>query len=108
MKAITFTSDVVVYGTMAVCWVFILMYQFLTAGEWRYDPLGRHLMSLAFVDAAIFTMIGAANLWPWLGTQTWFLWSYIGVVAGIGIVTAWRLGILWRAYHPKEHDDVGN
>jgi len=89
---------VVTYTTTAAAWLFIAMYHVLSRGGWRHDPVGRHLMSMVAVDAGIFTMLTAANLWPYLALQRWYQWTYLCVVAGIAVVTIWRGFILWRLH----------
>jgi len=91
----------VTYATALVAWAFIILYHVLSRGAWRHDPLGRHLMALAAVDAAIFTTLAAANLWPVLAGTGWFRWVQLVVVSGIAVTTAWRAVILWRLYHPR-------
>lgn len=93
-------SLLLTYITTAVAWAFIALYHVLTRGAWRHDQMGRHLMSLAGVDAGIFTMLSIATLWPQLAVQEWFQRSYLGTVSGIAAVTAWRAVILWRLHRP--------
>lgn len=89
------------YTTALVTWTFIVLYHVLSRGTWRRDPLGRHLMALAGVDAAIFTMLSVADWLPRLAAARWFDWAYLVVVSGIAVTTAWRAAILWRLYHPR-------
>jgi hypothetical protein len=99
VDAFATATIVITYVTTGVAWAFIIMYHALSHGGWRRDPIGRHLMALAGVDASIFSMLTAASLWPWLALQPWFRWVYLGMVSGIAGVTAWRAVILWRLYH---------
>lgn len=99
--ALHFAAEVVTYGTAYVATMFCLMYHVITGGGWRHSSMGRHVMALAAVDAAIFLMLTAANLWPWLAIQVWYQWLYIAVVALISVVTVWRGVILWRLNRKK-------
>jgi hypothetical protein len=101
MSAIQVAATVVTYATAYVAVVFCIMYHLVTGGDWRRTVVGRHVMALAAVDAAIFLMLSAANLWPWLAVQVWYEWAYVCVVAGIAIVTVWRGLILWRLNRPR-------
>lgn len=99
MTAIQYAAEVVTYATFAAAWGFIVLYHVLTRGDWRTTTVGRHVMALVAVDAAIFTMLTLAHLWPWLAAQAWYQWLYVCVVAGIAVVTVWRAVILWRVQH---------
>jgi hypothetical protein len=90
-------ADVVVYATVATTWTFILLYQVISKGNWRKTEMGVHVMTYVAADALIFTMLGMANLIPWLAAQQWFLWTYIGAVSMIALSTMWRISILWRS-----------
>ena len=96
MTAIQYAAMIVTYTTAAVAWGFAIMYHTVTAGQWRKSAVGGHIMAFTLVDAAIFTMLTAANLWPYLAAQPWYQWAYVTVVAGIAVVTVWRGIILWK------------
>lgn len=101
MKALATVSLVVTYVSAFVPWGFVILYHRLSRGAWRLERMGWHVMILTIVDALIFTMLASANIWPTLATYPWYQWSYVGTVAGIPAVTAWRGWITWRLYHPR-------
>jgi hypothetical protein len=92
---------VVTYVSTFVPWAFILAYHLMTAGTWRRDPMGWHIMAITAVDAGIFSMLLGAVWWPMLAGQPVYQWTYVLMVAGIPAVTAWRGVILWRLYRER-------
>lgn len=102
MTALHYASLIVTYATVCVTWPGMVLYHRLTRGSWRDTAVGVHLMALAGVDAAIFSMLLLAVWWPVLALVGWYQWAYVASVAGIPVVNVWRTVILWRLYHPSK------
>lgn len=77
---------------------FIIDYARLSKGQWRRDPIGRHLMVYVMVDAAVL-LLGAVRFAGGAGLDTgWFAWIRVVVFVGVPWTIGWRWLILRRLY----------
>jgi hypothetical protein len=86
-------TGLTVVGALA-CWYFVAAYHLTTGGDWRRNPLGRHLMAYTANMGALFLLIVAARLWPtYPGRTEVTVVFYTLLVAQI----IWRCVLLHRA-----------
>jgi hypothetical protein len=69
--------------------------------------MGWHLMAIAGSEAWVFGLLVIAHIFPGLGRFSWFRWLYLISVASIGLITLWRLIILFTTTRPvkREHEE---
>jgi len=91
----------ITYGTFFVAVTFIATYAWLARGSWYQTSMGWHLMAITASEALVFGLLVVAHIFPGIAIHGWFRWLYLICVASIGLVTLWRLVILWMAYHPR-------
>ena len=89
-------GDIIVYTSAFIAWLFVWLYAVKSHGTWKHSHVGWHLMSIAFVEGMIFTELAIVHWFPVLVTYAWFRWFYLSSVAGLELVTAWRIVILLR------------
>jgi hypothetical protein len=94
-------ADIITYGTFVVAVLFIAGYAWWSRGKWHETVMGWHLMSIAASEALVFGFLASAHFFPGMARHEWFRWLYLSCVASIGLVTLWRLVILWIVYHPR-------
>lgn len=97
-------ADFITYGTFIIAVLFIIGYARWSHGRWHETVMGWHLMSIAASEAVVFGLLATAHVFPQLAMHQWFIWLYLSCVASIGLVTLWRLVILWIVYHPRHGD----
>lgn len=86
----------------AGCWYFVFAYWLTTAGDWRHNPGGRHVMLFTADLGLLLTVIVAARIWPnYPGRSTVTL-----VLFGLLVVQiVWRCVLLHRAQrHARENN----
>ena len=94
-------ADVITYATFIIALAFIIGFAWWTHGTWRETHMGWHLMAIATSEALVFGLLAMAHFFSGLARHEWFKWLYLSCVATIGLVTLWRLVILWVVYHPR-------
>ena len=80
---------------------FVVAYHFYSGGQWRRDPMGRHVMAFVAVDAAV---LGLAVVRAVAGASLdtgWFAWMRVVVFLGVPWVLGWRLAILLRYWRRR-------
>ncbi|MEU5668939.1 hypothetical protein ABZ749_00950 [Micromonospora sp. NPDC047753] len=94
------TTAVAAVGA-AGCWYFVLVYWATTAGDWRHNPGGRHVMLFTADLGVLLTLIVAARIWPdYPGRSVVTLVAFALLVVQI----LWRCVLLHRAQHePADH-----
>lgn len=71
---------------------FVALYQSLTAGRWRRSRVGRNVMALMFVGAALLTLAVVREFFDFL--DSYLEYVRYGSFALIGIVVWWRIVLL--------------
>jgi len=80
----------------AGCWYFVFVYWATTAGDWRRNPGGRHVMLFTGDLGVLLSLIVAARIWPeYPGRSVVTLVAFALLVAQI----LWRCVLLHRAQH---------
>ncbi|WFE45292.1 hypothetical protein [Verrucosispora sp. WMMD1129] len=92
-------STVLAMVGFVACLYFVAAYQWLTGGDWRHNPAGRHLMEFTGTLGVLLGLIVAARLWPdYPGRDTITLVVFGLLVAQV----VWRSVLLHRAQDDRE------
>jgi hypothetical protein len=70
---------------------FVAMYS--VVARWWRSEVGRNIMALMGVIAAVLVLSTIRIIF---GDNSWFAWLRLGVFAGVPVVLARRLWLLWR------------
>ena len=94
LRLLILIGNIVLIAAAVEAVTFIALYQRLSRGAWRRDPIGRQLMAFGSVDAAVFGLaairiVGGASL-----DTGWFAWLRLATLVGIPWVLGWRILIL--------------
>ncbi|SCL31884.1 hypothetical protein GA0070616_4350 [Micromonospora nigra] len=81
---------------LAACLYFVAAYQWLTGGDWRHNPGGRHLMEFTGTLGVLLGLIVAARLWPDYPGRDQVTLLVFGLLVG---QVVWRSVLLHRAQH---------
>jgi cytochrome bd-type quinol oxidase subunit 2 len=98
-------GNTLVVISVALCWIFVVLYHALTGGTWRRSAAGRHLMvSMATFGTVLTSTAPRVGAGPGLDA-TWFQIVRVVVFAGVPVVFAWRIVLLIRAQRRDEEGD---
>ncbi len=87
------TTALAVVGA-ASAWYFVVAYWWITRGDWRHNPGGRHVMHMPANLGRLMTRIVAARLWPdYIGRPVITLVAFAALVAQL----VWRIVLMHRA-----------
>ncbi len=88
-------------GALA-CWYFVVVFWVTTAGDWRHNPGGRHVMQFTANLGLLLSLIATARLWPdYPGREVVVLVAFALLVVQI----VWRCVLLHRAQHTEPERD---
>jgi hypothetical protein len=87
-------GNVLAFASLVLAVAFIVAYHLTSRGAWRNNPMGRHMMAFAAVDAVVLGLsciraIGGASL-----NTDWFAALRTITFLGVPWVFAWRLWLL--------------
>lgn len=89
------TTALVAVGA-AGCWYFVVAFWLTTAGDWRHNRGGRHVMLFTADLGLLMTLIVAARIWPdYPGREVVTLAAFALLVVQI----VYRCVLLHRAQH---------
>jgi uncharacterized membrane protein HdeD (DUF308 family) len=83
---------------MFACLYFVAAYQRFTAGDWRRNPGGRHLMEFTGTLGVLLGLIVLARFWPDYPGRDVITLVVFGALVG---QVVWRIVLLHRA---QDHD----
>ncbi|MCT2279314.1 putative phage holin [Micromonospora chalcea] len=82
-----------------LCGYFVVTYHWLTGGDWRRNPGGRHLMEFTANLGLLLGLIVLARFWPdYPGRDALTLLVFGGLVAQV----LWRIVLLHRVQDPDQ------
>lgn len=87
-------GNILAFGSCALAVAFMIAYHVTSRGAWRTNPMGRHMMAFAAVDAAVLGLSCIRAIFGASVDTHWFAALRIVTFFGVPWVFAWRLWLL--------------